>query len=243
MRVWDVAKSKPGQALAFGFVSHNEAWGIDSTAHRNGLTFGQMGTIPEHPNEGGYVVAKAYILMGILKQIQQFAVLQLPDPVVLTVAHELVERGVDLLIKKHLDPTIGAKMAAAALPPNPNFPLLMEKAYARDLASTFGKSNTEALKFLTSSERQFRQIMVLYGQVLMQDEGTAVKLMAEQLADMATAFLAAFGISLPGGLELAPLLEVGIEAARSLCEPDFEVEVKATAEFVEQQLRAHGISY
>ena len=103
MRVWDVAKSKPGQALAFGFVSHNEAWGIDSTAHRNGLTFGQMGTIPEHPNEGGYVVAKAYILMGILKQIPQFAVLQLPDPVVLTVAHELVERGVDLLIKKHLD--------------------------------------------------------------------------------------------------------------------------------------------
>jgi len=130
MAVWNVARSQPAKALAFGFVSHNELWGIDSTAHRAGITFGQ---------QTGYVIAKAYALMAILNQVPAFSALQLPEPVVLTVAHELVERGVDLLMKK-LDPMIGLKMAVAALPPNPNFPLLMEKAYAADLATYFGIS-------------------------------------------------------------------------------------------------------
>ena len=242
MPVWNAAKSKPAKALAFGFVSHNELWGIDSTAHRAGITFGQLGTIPNHPEAGGYVIAKAYILGAGLNQALQAAGLQLPEPVVLTVAHELVERGVDLLMKK-LDPMIGLKMAAAALPPNPNFPLLMEKAYAADLATHFGISRIEAVKFLTSSERQFRQMLVLYGQVLMQSDAVAIPLIADQLSDMATAFLAAFGLSLPDGVDLTPLLEGGIRAARNLCEPDFEVEINATADFVEQQLRAHGISY
>jgi hypothetical protein len=243
MPVWNAAKSKPAKALAFGFVSHNEVWGVDSTAHRVGLTYGQAGTIPGHPNAGGYVIAKAYELMGVLNQLPQFAALNLPEPVVLTVTHELVERGVDLLMKE-LDPMIGAKMAAAALPPNPNFPLLMEKAYAADLATHFGISRIEAVKFLVSSERQFRQTMILYGHVLMQDDATAIALMAEQLEEMAKAFLAAVGLPpLPDGLDIKPLLQYGIMQAMLRCGSDFALEVAATAEFVEQQLHAHGISY
>ncbi len=243
MPVWHAAKSKPAKALAFGFVSHNELWGIDSTAHRAGITFGQLGTIPDHPEAGGYVVAKAYILGAGLNQALKAVGLQLPEPVVLTVAHELVERGVDLLMKK-LDPMIGLKMIAAALPPNPNFPLIMEKAYAADLATHFGVSRIEAVKFFASSERQFRQMLVLYGHVLMQDDATAIALMAEQLEDMAKAFLAAYGLPpLPEGVVLQPLLKSGIEYAMHMCAADFHAEVEATAEYVEQQLRAHGISY
>ena len=243
MPVWNSAKSQPAKALAFGFVSHNELWGIDSTAHRAGLTYGQEGTIPGHPAAGGYVIAKAYGLMGVLNQIPQFAALNLPEPVVLTVAHELVERGVDLLMKR-LDPMIGVKMAAAALPPNPNFPVFMEKAYAGDLATHFGISRIEAVKFLVSSERQFRQTMVLYGHVLMQDDATAIALMAEQLEEMAKAFLAAFGLPpLPPNVDIEPLLQYGIAQAMSLCWGDFAAEVEATVDDVAHQLRAHGISY
>ena len=115
MPVWKAAKSKPAKALAFGFVSHNDVWGVDSTAHRAGITFGQ---------QEGYVIAKANILGAGLDQALKSEGLYLPPPVILTVAHELVERGVDLLMKT-LDPMIGVKMAAAALPPNPNFPLLI----------------------------------------------------------------------------------------------------------------------
>jgi hypothetical protein len=72
MKVWDAAQSIPGKALAFGFVSHNEVWGVDSTAHRSGITFG----VGE-----GYVIAKAKALKDILDQVPQFAALQLPEPV------------------------------------------------------------------------------------------------------------------------------------------------------------------
>ncbi len=135
-------------------------------------------------------------------------------------------------------------MAAAALPPNPNFPLLMERAYAGELASTFGISHTEAVHFLASSERQFRQMMVLYGQVLLQDDATAIELMAEQLEDMAKTFLAALGLPpLPTDVDITPLLQYGIVTAMARCAWDFGAEVAATAEFVDDQLRAHGIAY
>jgi hypothetical protein len=241
MKVWEAAQSKPGKALAFGFVSHNEVWGVDSTAHRSGITFGQLGTIPGHPEAGGYVVAKAYLLKGILEQIPEFNALQLPEPVALEVAHELVEYGVDILMKQ-IDPMIGAKITAAALPPNPNFPLLLEKAYVEEFAAHFGISYVDTLKFFTSSERQFRQLMVLYGQVLMQDDATAILLISEQLADIAKTFLTANGITLPPGADITPLLQFGISQSMMICAPDFGQEVSATSSFVAQQLVAHGIT-
>jgi hypothetical protein len=219
MKVWEAAQSKPGKALAFGFVSHNEVWGVDSTAHRSGITFGQIGTIPGHPEAGGYVVAKAYILKGILEQIPEFNALQLPEPVALEVAHELVEYGVDILMKQ-IDPMIGAKITKAALPPNPNFPLLLEKAYAEEFAA----------------------LMILYGQVLMQDDATAVLLISQQLAELASAFLAANGIILPPGTDITPILQYGIMQSIDICKDDFSQEVFATSNFVYQQLGAHGIT-
>jgi hypothetical protein len=241
MKVWEAAQSKPGKALAFGFVSHNEVWGVDSTAHRSGITFGQIGTIPGHPEAGGYVVAKAYILKGILEQIPEFNALQLPEPVALEVAHELVEYGVDILMKQ-IDPMIGAKITKAALPPNPNFPLLLEKAYAEEFAAHFGISYVDALKFFKSSERQFNQLMILYGQVLMQDDATAALLISQQLAELASAFLAANGIILPPGTDITPILQYGIMQSIDICKDDFSQEVFATSNFVYQQLGAHGIT-
>jgi hypothetical protein len=86
--------------------------------------------------------------------------------------------------------------------------------------------------------------MVLYGHVLMQDDATAIALMAEQLEDMAKAFLVAVGLPpLSDDLDIKPLLEFGIWQAMGLCKDDFAAEVMATADFVEKELRAHGISY
>ncbi len=245
MKLWDAARSQPGRALAFGFVSHNELWGADYTAHISGITFGGFGTITGHPNEGGYVIAKAYLLKEdpYLKFV--FTSLGLPDAVALTVCHELVEYGVDILMRQH-DPMVGARITAAALPPNPNFPMLMEKAYAEQLATQFGLSNVETHKFLVSSERQFRQLMILYGQVLMQDDATAITLIAENLAVISKEFLAASGVTLPPSFDdtqLIGLIKYGIGKSMDLCAGDFLDEVNATSDFVAHQLAEHGIEY
>ncbi|WP_306533920.1 hypothetical protein [Geobacter sp.] len=233
MKVWDAARLPAGKALAFGFVSHNDVWGADVTAHHNGLTFGQG---------QGYVIAKAEILKGILEQNPEFAALNLPDPVVREIAHNFIEYGTDILLKR-IDPHIGEKIIISALVRSPEFPLLLVKAYGEGLASTAGMSRLEASRLIIATEMEFRKTMIAYGQALTRDEATALQLFAEQLAALSTAFLAAYGIVLPDGVDLVPLAKGGIEGAMLLCAPDFSGELAATVEEVKLQLTAHGIRY
>ena len=60
LKVWNVPRTGLGKSLAYGFVTHNDVWGADSTAHRLGLTFGQ---------DEGYIIAKAKLLAAILDQV------------------------------------------------------------------------------------------------------------------------------------------------------------------------------
>ena len=55
LKLWDCAQVAGPKALpvAFGFMTHNDVWGADYTAHHDGRTYGQ-GT--------GYVIAKANFL-------------------------------------------------------------------------------------------------------------------------------------------------------------------------------------
>lgn len=231
MKMWDAARMPTGKALAFGFVSHNDVWGADMTAHHRGLTFGQ---------EQGYVIAKAEILKGMLVRIPQFAALGLPDQVVMEIAHNFVEYGTDILLKR-VDPMIGQKIVTSALVRSPEFPLLLIKSYGEGLASTTGMSRLEAARLIVVAEMEFRKTIIAYGQSLTMDENTALQLLAEQMGAFAAGFLAAYGIVLPDGVELVPLLKEGIQGAVLLCATDYPGELAATVEEVKLQLKAHGI--
>ncbi len=50
LKVWDAADSEKEKALAYGFVSHNNDWGADHTAHEASLTL--------EPDQG-YIIIKA----------------------------------------------------------------------------------------------------------------------------------------------------------------------------------------
>ena len=225
MKVWDVPKAGLGKSLAFGFASHNDVWGADSTAHHSGRTFGQ--------NEG-YIIAKAIMLGEILKQVPDYAALGLPDPVTLEISHELLENGVDLLIKR-MDPSIGQKLSSSAMFRTSDFPVLLVKAYARDFSQFAGISYHEASKLIISAEKEFRKSIALYGQALTQDEATAIQLISEGTADIAAGFLASNGIELPPGVDIAPLIAFAIGQSIELCADDFAEEIAATIDFVNQE--------
>lgn len=233
MKLWDTARLPAGKALAYGFVSHNDVWGADMTAHHNGLTFGQG---------QGYVIAKAEILKGMLTKVPEFAALNLPDPVVMEIAHNFVEYGTDILLKRS-DPLIGQKIILSALLRSPEFPLLLIKAYGDGLANTGGMSKLEAARLITATEMEFRKTIISYGQALTMDEATALQLLSEQMAALAAGFLNAYGIVLPDGVDLTPMLKLGIAQAMLLCSPDFPGELAATIEEVKQQLKIHDIRY
>jgi len=233
MRLWNVSNQGLGKSLAYGFASHNDLWGADSTAHHSGLTFGQG---------AGYVIAKAALLAEILKQVPEYAALGLPDEATLEISHELVEDGIDLLVKG-IDPSIGQKLSSSAMSRTSNFPVLLVKTYARDLSQFAGISRQEASKFITAAEKEFRKSIVLYGQALMQDEATAIQLISEGTAEVAAVFLEANGITPPPSEEIVPLIGFAIAQSIILCADDFEAEIGATIDFVNQNLQTHGISY
>lgn len=233
MEVWNAARLPTGKALAFGFVSHNDEWGADRTAHHRGITFGQ--------NEG-YVIAKAQELAVFLKPILLSQGIDLPDMVIEEIAHSFVELGTDLLLKR-IEPHIGEKLVAAAMLRSPEFPLLLIKAYGDDLADFAGISRQDAAKLLAATEMGFRRMILAFGQALTKDEVTAIQFLSEQGATLAVASLASKGIILPVGVDLRPLIRLGIAQAMTNCAPDFAGELAATVDFVDEQLRSHGIGY
>ncbi len=125
MLVWLAAKSPMERSLAFGFLTHNETWGADYTAHIKA---------PGFPD--GYVVEKGVqlvpMLLPVLHQILLNATAPGPEPgsVIHPISepyatgiaqqlapifgHDLSETAIDLLVKRNIDRTIGTRMVLAA---------------------------------------------------------------------------------------------------------------------------------
>jgi hypothetical protein len=233
MNVWKEARTKREKAFGYGFVSHNDVWGADSTAHHSGITYGQA---------EGYVIEKAYILKQILDQIPEYHALDLPDDVSLEVSHNLIENGVDILIKR-LDSRIGEKIIHSSLFRSARFPDLLVKTYAGDFSAYAGISYPEAAYLIKTAEKEFRESLIFYGQALLQDDETAIQLISQQTAYIADSFLGAYGITLPEGTDLTPLIIFAIQQSIELCADDFADEIEATINQVDQQLNANGINY
>jgi hypothetical protein len=238
MKIWE-AQSPSTKSYAFGFVSHNDKWGADSTAHHNCTSCGTR-------KKEGYVIQKAEYMVEYpppaLSDLLAYVASQNYD-VAVEICHNFVEAAVDILIKQD-DAQIGSKLMGAALGRSDAFPLLLVDAYAQDIATYLGMSFNDAANFVTTKEAEFRQSMVLYGFALMQDDATAVHLLSQQMASIAEAYLAANGITLPvPSDQLVPLIEQGIWAAYELCADDYKNEIDGTIGLVDGELQKRGIGY
>ena len=238
LRLWKVALLPTAKAQAFGFVSHNNLWGADSTAHFPACP-------PDPIPTGGYIFEKGAAVQRAVENSpfgEMLLELNLPPDLEAAIFQDLAEFGVDILVKR-LDPAIGQKVSSAALLRSPEFPLLLVLAYARGLSQNYGLSFEDAAKMITVEEAEFRKNMISYGQALMQDEATATQLIAADMAELAPSLLAAYGITLPPGTDLTPLIAYAIGQAEALCAPDFAPNIDSTISIVKTNLAAHGIKY
>lgn len=232
LKVWNESRWGLERSFAYSFVGHNDVWGADFAAHHLCQTCG---------TGEGYAITKAKELLNIAPLPPELGI---PEDVAIEIFHEIVENSVDILVSKKTDPLIGKKIVTSAILRSPQFPILLVKAYAKDLASYAGISNLEAARLITSAEKEFRKTMILYGQVLMQDEATAIQLISEQTADIAEDFLGLYGIQLPLPKEEIIQMVIGYTTlAISICEYDYQHEITGTIHFVDQQLKGHGITY
>ncbi len=231
MDVWKKAKWWGYQkCLAFGYVAHNDVWGIDFTAHHWGVKIGQG---------VGYVILKASELLNENIDMGQgpfplwmiFYSIGLTNPEdQLELAHNLFETAGDIHLAQK-DRLIGEKMIAAALARSNDFPGL--------LTSVMGAAWKDTIDAV---EKEFRKSMALYGYALIRDQESAIINMAEMMAQLGIEFLQAKGLP-PIDPTLARLLaEKVIRAALPLCH-DYMTEVNATIGFVKANLQAHGVVY
>ena len=231
LKIWNVSRRGVEKSLAYGFVGHNDVWGADFTAHHLCQTCG---------TGEGYAITKTRELLTVAPLPPELGI---PEEVAIEIIHEIVENSVDILISKKTDPLIGKKMVTSAIFRSPQFPPLLVRAYAKDFASSMGISHLEAAQLITSAEKESRKTMILYGQILMQDEATAVQLISEQTAGLAEAFLALYGVNLSLPKEqVVEMVMAYVKLAISICESDYQHEITKTIHFVDHQLKDHGIA-
>lgn len=217
--------------LAYGFVSHNEAWGEDWTAHIQNLTIG---------GREGYVIIKAEELAGALSAALQGAV---GADALLVVSHELIEYGVDLLVRKELNPGIGLEIAKAAMLRHSDFPALLAATFGPKLAP-LGFSPEQAAALITGAEEAFRQNMVLYGMILaLPDDAMLMDYLVQFLKPQAQAYFDANGIILPPGVDLDQVIRFAIAASMQLCADDYRKELGRTKSHTVSQMAVNGVLY
>jgi hypothetical protein len=229
LELWTVAREGKEKAVAYGFVTHNGAWGADYTAHFAGRTYGT--------NEG-YVVAKGRELMTSHPLPPSLGV---PPDMTETLGHGFVETAVDILIKQQIDPLIGKKVVSAC-GSSAAFSRLLQRTYGDDFRTLWG-SDVWAHIGVTLQENQFRKTTVAYGKTLTKDDAQTLQLLAGQMADLAQLYASLNGLTLPPRDQVVALVVEYLQYAMTLCEPDYQQEIEATVEFVREQLTAHGITY
>jgi hypothetical protein len=232
LKVWDAAETNTEEALAFGFVSHNQQWGADHVAHTSCQTCGE---------NDGYIIVKARLLLNAPVNPadpeqtfgEAFAGLGMDPDMALLTAHVIVEEAIDIRIGKEMAPLLGRRLAAAARSDTKGFQPLFVKAFAADYAAyCFGGDSSAAAAALTADEKGHRKDMIFLGQAISQPEPVAVQLLAVQL----TGVLSELGFSVP-----VDILKAAMFSAMGICD-DYKAEIEAAVLYVGKSLKDHGIA-
>jgi hypothetical protein len=227
LKIWEQKKKGMEKGLALGFVSHNDEWGADRTAHISSLTAG---------SQTGYVISKATLLGQVAPLPSD---LNVPALVAEELYHTFIEYGLDIVTAR-LDPAIGWKISTAAVMRDDQFPVMLADAYALDFAPIFG-SPQAAATVIGYAENEFRGTMILYGQILMQPEPVALVAISNYLAGFAMDYLSLYGVVLPPEMNVVSTIESYLVLAMQLCEDDYPVELNATVDFIESKMAEEGI--
>ena len=236
-KVMNRARTKNLKAFAFGFTSHNDAWGADFTAHHDGRTTPGI----------GYTIAQVVVLAPVFEdsfeqilldnnvnpdQAKEIAAEYAPS-----VAHVAAELAVDILIKRNEAPGIGKKMLRAAQFRSPAIPALLVAAYAADFARESGLNYFAAAAIILGAEKAQKGYVSYYGYMFTKNEAKLIQLISAYSAELAELVLKAgkdIDISIPHET-VANLLIQTI----ALVESSYAAEIAATLAYLRNEMPLH----
>jgi hypothetical protein len=239
--VWRAAQSMPveDKALAFGFASHNEAWGADHNAHIGSFLYGR---------ETGYVIAKSQVLCGTLRA--QLTAAGMTDylPIITDMnCHFILEYGIDLLMARQ-DPGLGMNVYMAAATRDPNFGLMMVSAFPTAVSpyASMGQefAFAEAMTPGNGGNMGWNLVLQQYGYILSLPEEQRIPAVAQFLTQLAMGL----GVLPPTNDEqqlaaMRALIQLALLDSMQICAPDLSIELNATIKHVGVTMKAHKINY
>jgi len=232
LKVKNAVKWGYEKSSAYGFLSHNNVWGADSTAHIASRTL--------LPNQG-YIITKAEMLHGFLLNDPLYAALVGSNPAIgLEICHNVIEAAGDIILARH-DASAGSKLIKIALRPKPHMQNLMVRAYAQGLAefsasTPYAIDLTAAEQLIRSEETKFRTSCIGYGYLLQQSESVILENVIAQFKELAQDYLALYGIPNPGPEALEALLQASFGLALPLIQDDYMKEIQATIAMVKRNM-------
>jgi hypothetical protein len=236
-KMWQAVKWGWEKPLAFGFVSHNDTWGADYTAHHRALTLASF------PGDG-YIITKARALVLGLNDYWagiEALIGPIDYSIKLELCHNIVEAAGDVILRKFY-PQLGKNLVAAGSRSDKRFRNLFVKAYLPDLMTMFPLLSEDiATGMLLSAESAFRSLQVkAYGFVLNTLDDTAlVDWIAEQFDDMLGDYLISRKVIPPGSVlpDMTPVIQAALGGAIALIENDYMLEVDATVNYLRAEMK------
>lgn len=221
------ARSQGLDGFAFGFVSHNERWGADRKAHRN-----------RRNGQPNYVLSKSRLLGGELRSSVQTLLEEAGVPLAFLwadrvsneLSHTLVEMAIDLMIKQNEEPGIGLELLRSAQDRPVSIQGLLVASYGKPLARYMAISEEDAGEIITEAETEFQQLMIQYGESLVQEESEACRRLADQGAGLMRGLLeSATGKEVPVTVEF---IADSLTQAMHLVEKDYAMEIASTLTYL-----------
>lgn len=217
--------------FALGFISHNEKWGSDLTAHKKART----------NFRNGYASGKGGILAPFIEaELENLFITQgisfpffLANSIASEIAHPLIEVAVDLQIKIHEDEFIGSDIKSSAIYRTAYVPDILISAYANDLSKKYKISRTEASDIIRNAENSFCESMIQYGEILNQEYDSAIQQLAEQGTEMINYYL---NSSYAKGSFVTPeIMKRFIELAIEKTKDDYFKEISETIKYLKKR--------
>jgi hypothetical protein len=219
--VLDLANTNSLEAMAFGFATHNKAWGADHFADL--YVFDKVNELVP-----GFITT-IYIFLHDDCGLEPEDATPLSIELAPVLADLSVETAVDVLVRENMNRFIGVRLALAAQYRDPGIQSVLVDAYAADFAAEYaaiGITPPIAAAIITTAESQFCQSMKQYGAVFMRPIDEMIGLLAVQGAALAEMYLETKGygdITVPPGF-LADFLLDGIDCV----EDDYRSVVQRT---------------
>jgi hypothetical protein len=229
--LYGAAVSREAKAGIYGMFTHSNAPNI------KGADWYAHGVYPfpgDAPDPHGWVIHQGSLLVEnpkISRYIDQlvgpYAPYFLP-----VVGHTLIETAVDILVKRHEDPLVGARLYVAAKNRTGDVPQILSAVYAGA-----GLYPADAMII---AERAYREQMMGYGQLFLLPERELIGELSKQTAGLAQMFL-----TLVLKMDPAPAVDPDkiaefIRIAIDQVKPIYRVEIFATLCKVERNMKENG---